>query len=1064
MSNSFLVAAETQTLTEEDLLLRCFYGWEYRGRGWVLYDAPVELEPPFRPFSWYLPPRSRSRIPDDGRRHTFLSGLIAGIRERLVGAAIHPEEPPFEDPEEPDPALHTESRTLIEIQVTLPPQTKISKETTTQFLRSLTHCRHPLAFEIIGTQGEVVFQITCGEEDYSQVENQIEGQFPDSVLTAKSGFLGEAWGAAGDEAVVVEFGLSHEFMLPLATSRNFDPDPLTAVVGALSDVREGETGVFQILFQPVSKPWAESILRSVAFGDSKPVFEDFPDILPLAKEKVSSPLYACIVRVAGRSPKVARAWKIVRGLGAALLQYSLPSGNEFIPLTNEGYEDYDQQFGLLLRYSHRSGMLLNLEELLSLAHLPSASLRSKKLKRVLTATRPAPETTVGHSFVLGENFYNGVATTVSLNPEQRSRHLYAIGASGGGKSSFLLHLIRQDLEQGNGFALLDPHGDLVDAVLGLIPPNRLDDAILFDPSDAEYPIGLNILKAHSELEKSLLSSDLVSVFRRQSTSWGDQMTSVLGNAIQAFLESTTGGTLNDMERFLTDREYRIEFLKTVQDLEIVYYWMKTFPLLSGRPQSPITTRLNTFFKEKRVRYMIAQKESRLSARRVMDEGKILLARLSQGAIGEENAYLLGSLLISQIHQAAMSRQDQRESERRPFYLYIDECHDLITPSVSAILSGARKYKLSLILAHQYLDQLGKNDLASSALANPFTRVVFKVSDQDAKKFAEGFSHYNADDLKNLGVGEAVARVERAEYDFNLSVPRLPAISERTKEMNREYILRNTRERYATPRAVVEASLAPRYADLFDLESPPSTSRRKKTTKKEFAASEPQETETEPQPVEVRVEPRADAGLVDEPTVKEAGKEGIPTARPKSVFPALPGRGKREHKYLQQLVKHRGEDHGYLVTIEKLLPGGGSVDVALESAEQRIAVEISVTSTPTQEMANVRKCLEAGFVPVFLLVEEEKKMNVVSRKLDQELTPEERNKVHVVQMSDLYFHLEEQAALRQNRTETIRGRTVNKTYRPLQEKEKDAKKRAVSEVISKVMMQGRNRHLKGGGDG
>src|SRR5262249_6373010 len=214
---------------------------------------------------------------------------------------------------------------------------------------------------------------------------------------------------------------------------------------------------------------------------------------------------------------------------------------------------------------------------------------------------------------------------------------------------------------------------------------------------------------HSELERTLLASDLVSVFRRLSTSWGDQMTSVLGNAVLAFLESDRGGTLADLRRFLIEPDFRREFLTTVRDREIVYYWQKEFSFLAGRPQAPLLTRLDTFLRPKTIRYIVAQKDSRLDLRRAMDEGGVVLARLSQGAIGEENAYLLGTLLVSKLQQLAMSRQEQRESERRNFYLYIDEFQNFITPSMASILSGARKYRLGLILAHQDLRQLSSED-------------------------------------------------------------------------------------------------------------------------------------------------------------------------------------------------------------------------------------------------------------------------------------------------------------------------------------------------------------------
>src|SRR5439155_2979832 len=318
--------------------------------------------------------------------------------------------------------------------------------------------------------------------------------------------------------------------------------------------------------------------------------------------------------------------------------------------------------------------------------------------------------------------------------DQRTRHTYVIGASGTGKSTLLLNLIIQDIKNGEGVAVLDPHGDLIDEVLGYIPEERFADVVLLDPSDEGYPVGFNILSAHSELERNLLSSDLVSVFRRLSTSWGDQMTAVLGNAILAFLESDQGGTLADLRRFLVEKEFRRAFLRTVRDPEVVYYWEREFPLLAGKPQAPVLTRLDTFLRPRTIRYMVGQEPNQLDLGAVMNAGRIFLAKLSQGAIGEENAHLLGSLLVSKFQQLAMSRQEVAAARRRPYYLYIDEFQNFITPSMAQILSGARKYGLGLILAHQDLRQLAEDpDVLAAVLTNPCTRMAFRLGDFDAKK-------------------------------------------------------------------------------------------------------------------------------------------------------------------------------------------------------------------------------------------------------------------------------------------------------------------------------------------
>ncbi|MBV9496870.1 MAG: type IV secretion system DNA-binding domain-containing protein [Acidobacteria bacterium] len=400
--------------------------------------------------------------------------------------------------------------------------------------------------------------------------------------------------------------------------------------------------------------------------------------------------------------------------------------------------------------------------------------------------------------MLGLNEHAGETVAVGLSPEERMRHMHEVGASGTGKSTFLLDLILQSVALGRGVGLLDPHGDLVDEVLARIPDECAADVVLLDATDAAHPVGLNVLDAHSELEATLLASDLVGIFRRLSTTWGDQMHAVLANAIQAFLTSTEGGTLHDLRRFLIEPDYRREFVATVTDEEVVYYWTKEFPLLVGKPAAPILTRLDGFLRPKPLRAMFRERKSRLDFREIMDQSRIFLAKLAQGAIGSENASLLGSLIVAKFQQAALSRQELAREARRDFDLVIDEFQDLVTPSVAGILAGTRKYRLGLTAAHQSLRPVYEADMtvASALLANAATRVVFRVGEEDAKKLADGFASFDAQSLTNLGVGEAICRIDRADHDFNLRT-RIPAtLDPDIATERRQRIAALSHERYA----------------------------------------------------------------------------------------------------------------------------------------------------------------------------------------------------------------------------------------------------------------------------
>jgi len=576
-------------LTPEECLTAQFYDWERRGRGWQVYPYPVELEPPFRPFLYHYVPSAP--FVDDARKPTALQTFFDSLRgKQKAQASVAIAQPEYDEPLAE--AQGENEGPLVELQVTLPPTQKTNKEATEQFLLGLSYCLGPLSFEVIGSPRSITVQFACRETDHQHVREQLQAHFPEAVVSERSKFLSALWNAPPNAQVAaIEFGLSREFMLPLKTSRGFEVDPLIGIVGALSGLREGEVGLVQVLFQASRYPWAQSIVRAVTDGDGGSFFGDAPELVSGAKAKIAKPLFSAVLRIAAETNDSGRVWEICKALAGSFQQFADPLGNEFIPLTNDGYDNADHENDILMRRTHRGGMLLNLDELTSLVHLPSASVRSAKLTREGEKTKAAPAMSYGRSLLLGENIHAGNTVPVTIGPTERMRHTYVIGASGTGKSTLLLNLIIQDIERGDGVAVLDPHGDLIDEVLAHIPEHRFRDVVLLDPSDEEYPVGFNILSAHSELEKNLLASDLVAVFRRLSTSWGDQMTSVLGNGILALLESDRGGTLADLRRFLIEPEFRREFLGTVRDPGVVYYWQKEFPLLKGNSQGPILTRL-----------------------------------------------------------------------------------------------------------------------------------------------------------------------------------------------------------------------------------------------------------------------------------------------------------------------------------------------------------------------------------------------------------------------------------------------------------------------------------------
>lgn len=899
-----------------------FYRWEIEGRGWRLHDHQVPIEPWFRPFVGHveLPPI------DDGHKPTVLSRVVArlGGRSTETTRALPP--PEVENVELP---VFSWPEPVQEWDLLVPSSEKIEQSAVHGWLRSALASLGPISFELIGSGGKVRQRLAAGERDAARLREATRTFFPSFSLRAPGSTLRTEWDASGGDVIgAMEFGLAREFMLPLG---ELPTSPLVPLLAALGRMEGDDLAVLQILAVPTSAPWAAHALRAVTTPSGEPFFADAPEVTKLAREKCREPQYAVLVRIAACTNERTSVEDLFLSVGGAVGGRGETVRNELTPLLAD-------DLGVLIddildRTTRRSGMILSLSDLGTLVDLPDARVRSDRLVRPSGRTRSAPPQQAGSGVVLGANEHEGVMREVRLTTAERLRHCYLIGASGTGKSTLLLSMAAQDAAAGNGFAVLDPHGDLIEEVLARIPEERTADVLLFDPADEEFPVGFNILSAHSELERTLLASDLVAVFRRLSTSFGDQMVTVLANAILAFLESHEGGTLLDLRRFLVEKPFRTQFLKTVRDREIVSYWQHEFPLLRGNPQAPLLTRLNTFLRPKLIRHMVAQKDDRFDMRALMDGKKIVLAKLAQGAIGEENSHLLGSLLVAKIAQAAMSRQNQPEATRVPFFLYIDEFHHFVTPSVAAILSGARKYGLGLTLAHQDMRQLRSRseDVASAVLANALTRVVFRVSDQDARTLADGFSFFEARDLQNLGVGEAIARIERSESDFNLHTRRVPEIREELAATRIEAIRSASRARFASPRQAVEERL--------DMAHDVTT--------------------TGPLPGETELTRRG-------PRSRTEGGAGA------EILAALPGRGGPRHKYLQAIVKKMGEERGFRVTIEKaVLDGHGHIDVVLERDDLAIACEISVSTRPNHEIDNLTKCLASGFDRAVLICSDQK---------------------------------------------------------------------------------------------
>lgn len=960
----------TKALTEE------FYAWELRGRGWDIWPYHVNLEPPFRPFLGHGAHLAHDAPVDDGRRPTITSRWIERLSSIVRGRPNQSKGNALLLADEPVPLAHQVTDPYGELCLLAPRDFSLSREEGEALLFSLL-ATEPISFEVIGWAGNVRAQIATPAANQSTTRSRIEAFAPSVEISPPEKTLLDLWRNAGLYGAIVEFGLTNEFVLPLALRPPIDL--LIPLVSALGTATAEEVAVLQVLVARAEAPWAASILRAVADGTGGSFFSDAPELLALAKEKVSTPLFSCLIRAAASARSEERTLALVAAIDDGLRHLTRPGANELSPLANEEYPPEVHESDLLARRTMRSGMILSASEVAALCHIPSPAVASPQLLRRLRRTKPAPEIAIGGDLILGTNVAGGRSQVVSLSERERTKHVYVVGASGTGKSTLLLSMIVQDLEAGRGVALLDPHGDLVDDVLARVPAHRTRDVLLFDPSDREHPVPFNILEAHSETERNLLASDLGAIFQRLATSWGDQMTTVLGNALLAFVGGP-GGTLLDLRRFLQDERFRREHLRAVSDPEVVSYWEHEFPRLSGRPEISVLTRLNAFLRPEVLRNVVGHRENRIDFGGIMDSGKVFLAKLSGGLLGEENARLLGSLLVAKFHHVAIARQERAKEERRPFFLYVDEFQHFVTPSMASILSGARKYGLGLVLAHQELAQLAKTaEIGSAALTNACTRICFRLGDADARRLADGFSAFSASDLSSLATGEAIARIEQSAFDFNFDVTPPQPLDPEEGRIRRREVIDFSRATYAAT-----ASTAP------------------SATAAMFVAPD--------------IAPEALTSVAEHPVA--------PTIRPPHSLPAAPspGRGGREHKYLQQLVAKLAQDRGFRAGVEHKLPGGGRVDVALEGP-LRIACEISISTPPDHELENIRKCLAAGFQEVVVIAHDRRRLARIEKHTKAALDEESFGRVSFAPPEEIVDLLDRAVAAHEPAATEVRGYRV-----------------------------------------
>lgn len=412
--------------------------------------------------------------------------------------------------------------------------------------------------------------------------------------------------------------------------------------------------------------------------------------------------------------------------------------------------------------------------------------------------------------VVGQTNFRGQHRPFGIYEDDRRRHVYVIGKTGVGKTTLMQNMIVQDIAEGRGVGLVDPHGDVAEKLLDFIPPERINDVVYFDPADVDYPVAFNVLEAIDPKYKYLVASGLVSSLKKiWADSWGPRLEYILRNTILALLDYPSSTMLGIM-RMLSDKSYRKKVVERINDPVVKAFWVNEFANYNERFRSeaisPIQNKVGQFLSSSIIRNIVAQPKSTIDMKEIMEEGKILIINVSKGRIGEDNSALLGAMMITKIQLAAMDRASIAEEERRDFYLYVDEFQNFATESFATILSEARKYRLNLTIAHQYIAQM-EEPVRDAVFGNAGTLITFRVGAYDAEYLEPEYApSFTQSDLVNLDKYNAYIKLMiNGVTSRPFSMQTIPPSGELYD--TRDRVLKVSRERYARRREIVEEKVA-----------------------------------------------------------------------------------------------------------------------------------------------------------------------------------------------------------------------------------------------------------------
>jgi hypothetical protein len=730
-----------------------------------------------------------------------------------------------------------------------------------------------IGFEIAAHAKKISFYINVPKRLQDLIEKQLQAQYPKAqidIVKPYNIFSKNSFVAAS------ELNLQKDYSFPIRTYKTLETDPLNALTNSLSKLNAEEGAAIQLLISPATQSWqnkprsyalsiqqgrnpdvvtastSNKILNSI-FRMSSDVFSELlsakrkspqqqpgyidhsgiykplqltpmqQEMIKKFEEKASRAGFKYNLRVVTSGPNQSSADANLRNIQSSFMQYSMPPFNGFKVAkqkTSRVVSDY------IFRVFKNTHSVLNTEELASIWHLPTPFLETPNIKWVSAKKAPAPTNIPASGVLLGQNIYRGVDTKIFQARDDRRRHTYIIGRTGTGKTELLKNMAIQDIRAGEGICIVDPHGDLVEDVLQYIPKERAEDVILFEPFDTNRPLGLNMLEVKDDSQKDFAVQEMIAIFMKlfPPEMIGPMFEHNMRNVMLTLMEDKQyPGTIADIPRMFTDTEFQKYKVSKVADPIVRSFWEKEMAKTSDFHKSEmlgyLISKVGRFVENEMMRNIIGQGKSAFDFRKVMDEGKILLINLSKGKTGEVNAKLLGLIIVSKLQMAALSRADIAEEQRRDFYLYVDEFQNFVTDSFATILSEARKYRLNLIMAHQFISQLSTEKEGSSTsdsrmkdavFGNAGTMICFRIGVEDAEIMAKEFAPvFNEFDVINIDRYNAYVKLMingTASRPFNIQTyPKPVGADSKTAEVVKNL----SKLRFGSPKSEVQAEILQR---------------------------------------------------------------------------------------------------------------------------------------------------------------------------------------------------------------------------------------------------------------